>query len=140
MPRKIYEHRKLTYLSTNATVDGKKVNIVFEGGSKNNPQKVTAKLVTDNKEVQDDIENRKDFGREIFLIYEEKPIEPIDPDKPKEIGIPEGFTEIKGITTGVEAKNYILEKFPEVKHAELKSIALIKEVATKNKIIFSELI
>jgi hypothetical protein len=54
--------------------------------------------------------------------------------------IPEGFEEIKKISTGIEAKDYLLERFSEVRHAELKNIAMIKEVAAKNKIIFSDLL
>jgi hypothetical protein len=131
MGRKVYQHNIYTYFSTDVLVGGMRIPILFEGGTRNNPEKVKARYVTDNIGVQAEIEKRKDFGREITLIYTEPPA--------RVVIIPEGFEEIKKISTGIEAKDYLLERFSEVRHAELKSIAMIKEVAAKNKIIFSDL-
>lgn len=166
MGYKIYEHLTATYFSTDVMVDGKRVNIVFQGASRNNPIKITAKFTTDSKAVQKAVEARSDFGKTIRLFQDckeeeevveaikepEKPAPaitdpepkgepetpPTEPEKPA-VEIPEGFEAISGVETAVEAKNILLDRFEELKHGDLKNTAMIKEVAAKYKIIFTDL-
>jgi hypothetical protein len=133
MGLKVYQHIYASYLSTTVEIDGKKQRITFEGGTNNNPTYVTAKYSTRDEKVQAEIEKRKDFGTEITIFYSE----PL-PQKQEPV-IPEDFTQVPGISTALAAKSYLLDRFPELKHEQLKNTAMVKEVAAQKKIAFTDL-
>jgi len=137
MALKTYQHLVASYFSTDVILNNKRTPIVFEGGTSNNPTRVTAKFSTDNPEIQRQIEARPDFGKEIKLFSVVKDPEP-EPVKPKST-IPDDFTKVPDITTALAAKNYLLDRFPELKHGDLKNTAMVKEAAAERKIVFTDL-
>jgi hypothetical protein len=135
MGLKVYQHLYATYLSTDVVIDGKRIPVVFSGGTKNNPVYVPARYTTRNIRIQEEIEKRPDYGSVITIFCQEK--EP-EPEKQKE-ATPDGFMEVKDITTAVAAKSWLLDHFSDLKHEQLKNTAMVKDMAKLKKVVFVDL-
>jgi hypothetical protein len=104
--------------------ENKYMKCCFEGGAVSGLGSRAASYTTNDKNMQELLENSKEFKNGMIKIAEEYG----EPEKPKGNEVPE-------VTTLQQARQYLMDNF-EVTIEELQTRANVKEVAAKMNITF----
>lgn len=151
MPIKKYESRYHEEAILIHLANGKEMRIAFKGGSKY-PRPHGGVFVTDNTEIQEAIERRKNFGTAIRLVEtnltraeQEKKndaflqkLAPKEAETPEKTLAPSSTTTVPGVTNALGAREYILKNFPGTVFKEVLSKTLILEFARKHQLVFPD--
>lgn len=116
-------------LYTEIIVNGKKKSLSFEGG-KRGLKPINGTFITADPEIQKAIENSPSYGKKFKLIgkVEEK----------SEEGGGNDETIIEDITTGAQAKEYLIRKHG-IQVSKLPNMGAIKNVASQVNVSFPNL-
>lgn len=131
-------------LSTVIGVNGRAVPVEFTGGAASGNYKIPGKFGTSSEDLQKAMESSPAFGKDYTLLHEENPEaikEPVVAPAPESSDVADNIpsNELSEIKTNQAAKNYLMEKFPDLTPENLKNRAMILDVAKAKNIDFPNL-